>query len=363
MQAERREPFLNNQRKRILIVIFAFLMMYLVGYIINPFSPYWRDYFKRDYLEILIDWGTSFVFCLLISEANIFISNRLNKRIPWTEHPGKRLFLEIALNLSVIPLICLINSFFVYFAIEGQVCVANAADSFEETKDWIYWLATSFIITFVIIGINTGNYLISNWKDAALKATELSRAAVEAELQSLKLQIDPHFVFNNLSVLSELILENQQLGYEYAENFSKIYRYLLVNSKKNTILVQDELKFLCSYIFLIKHRFGEVVTFEINVDEADKQLHMPPFTLQLLVENALKHNKTNEKEPLKISICTNDKAELIIENTLLPIEKPMDSSGIGIENIIRRYRLLSEKEPQIVRSETSFKVIIPLIKL
>jgi LytS/YehU family sensor histidine kinase len=185
---------------------------------------------------------------------------------------------------------------------------------------------------------------------------------MESELQALKLQIDPHFVFNNLSVLSELILENQKLGYEYAENFSKIYRYMLVSSKKNIIPLENELRFLNAYMFLIKHRIGQGVDFEINVSEESKQLYMPPLTLQLLIENALKHNKTNRKHPLLIRIYTNDKNELIVENELLPIEKPLESSGIGIRNIVRRYSLLSEKQPDIVKSENSFKVTIPLIK-
>jgi LytS/YehU family sensor histidine kinase len=219
------------------------------------------------------------------------------------------------------------------------------------------------MISLMIMAINIGNHLILNWKNEAVKSAELNQLVIEAELQSLKLQIDPHFVFNNLSVLSELILESQQLGYEYAENFSRIYRYMLVNSKKDTILLEDELKFLHSYMFLIKHRIGEGVSFSIEVDQESKNLSLPPLTLQLLVENALKHNRTSKKEPLKIKLYTNDKNELIVENTILPIEKPLDSSGIGIKNIIRRYKLLSEKEPEIVRTSHLFIVIIPLLKL
>ena len=116
-------------------------------------------------------------------------------------------------------------------------------------------------------------------------------------------------------------------------------------------------------MFLIEHRFGEAVTFNINVHNDCKHLYMPPLTLQLLVENVLKHNKTTKKAPLHVSIYTNDAQSLIIENTLLPIELPLESSGIGIKNIIRRYNLLSDKEPQIIKTDTSFKVIIPLIKL
>lgn len=221
----------------------------------------------------------------------------------------------------------------------------------------------SLLMSFMIMGINIGSHLIENWKNEVIKSAQLSQAAMEAELQALKLQIDPHFVFNNLSVLSELILENQEIGYKYAENFSKIYRFLLVNSKKNIITLEEELKFLKSYIFLIEQRIGDGVQFLINIDKELKFLQLPPFTLQLLIENALKHNKTNKKEPLIIKIYSNEKQEIIVENNILPIEHPINSSGIGIKNIIRRYNLLSDKEPKTILENQIFKIEIPLLTL
>ena len=195
-----------------------------------------------------------------------------------------------------------------------------------------------------------------------MRAAKLDQVVLEAELQSLKLQIDPQFVYNNLSVLSEIILEDQQLGYEYAENFSKIYRYLLVNSKKDIISLEEELNFLNSYIFLIKNRFGDGVTFEINVNPAKRNFQLPPLTLQLLVENALKHNQTNKKRPLRIKVYTNSQSQLIIENLLIPIENVSESSGIGISNIIKRYDLLSNLQPQIKNDGKTFNVILPLLE-
>lgn len=205
------------------------------------------------------------------------------------------------------------------------------------------------------------NYLISNWKNEALKASELKQVALDAELQSLKLQIDPHFVFNNLSVLSETILKDQMLGYKYAENFSRIYRYLLVNAKKDIITLEQELKFLESYQFLIEHRFSNGVQFHISADESSKILLMPPLTLQLLVENALKHNKTSRKEPLMVRIFTDKAQTLTVENNMLPFAKVQDSLGIGLSNIVRRYQLLSDRPVEISKANNCFKVTIPLL--
>ncbi len=139
-----------------------------------------------------------------------------------------------------------------------------------------------------------------------------------AELQALKLQIDPHFIFNNLSVLSELILEDQQLGYEYSEKFARVYRYLLVNSKKDIIAVEEELKFLDSYIFLIEKRIGEGVIFKIDVQEEYKSMYTLPLSLQLLVENAIKHNQTSKANPLEIHVYTNSESELVVSIHFYP---------------------------------------------
>ena len=164
----------------------------------------------------------------------------------------------------------------------------------QETREIMQQFLITLMVTFLVMVINTGNSILLKWKNTAVRAAESDRIAMEAELQSLKLQLDPHFVFNNLSVLSELILRDQQLGYEYAENFTKIYRYMLVNSKKNIIHLEEEIKFLNAYIFLLKQRVGEGLIFEIDIDRKQYLNSLPPLTLQLLVENAMKHNKTSK---------------------------------------------------------------------
>lgn len=355
-----RDSFLSNSRKRILLVFFALVLLYLVTYIIDPFSSYWNGYFSRP--STIADLLFSFVLCFAYSESSIFISARLNKRISWTVSPTKRFLLESSLIFFSVLLINLIADSVVALVIDTDCGGIWREVSMEETRGMLQWTVVSVMIAFMIMAVNTGNYLIQNWKNAAVHAAELNQLATEAELHSLKLQIDPHFVFNNLSVLSELILEDQQLGYEYAENFSKIYRYMLVNSKRDMISLEDELRFLNSYIFLIENRFGEGVQFEINVAPLALSLYTPPLTLQLLVENALKHNKTNKKDPLLVRIYTENEDTLVVENSCLPIDKTLETSGIGIENIKRRYALLSVRRPQVLQEDNLFKVIIPLIQ-
>lgn len=233
----------------------------------------------------------------------------------------------------------------------------------QETREIMQQFLITLMVTFLIMVINTGNSILLKWKNTAVRAAESDRIAMEAELQSLKLQLDPHFVFNNLSVLSELILRDQQLGYEYAENFTKIYRYMLVNSKKNIIHLEEEIKFLNAYIFLLKQRVGEGLIFEIDIDRKQYLNNLPPLTLQLLVENAMKHNKTSKSDPLHLKIYTNCEHSIVIENNFNPLETNTPSSGIGLENIVRRYRLLGAAKPEIFQDDKIFKVTVPLIEL
>ncbi len=358
------ESLLSDKYKRILIILLAFLLFNLVTFLLDPYDPYWLHYFKEDLGEKIFDLILELIFCILISESSIRVSNKLNNTISWTERPFKRLSFEIGINLIIISVCLLIQNYIYYFFFEiNDPEQAPIQISFEETRGLIQWIVVSVIIAFVIIGINIVDFLIINWKNTLLKTSELDRAVTEAELQALKLQIDPHFVFNNLSVLSELILQNQKIGYDYAENFSKIYRYMLINSRKNFIPLKEELSFLQSYIFLIKQRIGNGVLFEITIDTAYQTLFILPLTLQLLVENALKHNKTQKNNPLEIKIYNNPKKELVVENTLLPIESTIDSSGIGLSNIIRRYSLLTDHQPVITKENTLFRVVVPLISM
>nr|WP_255700795.1 histidine kinase [Flavobacterium sp. F-30] len=221
----------------------------------------------------------------------------------------------------------------------------------------------------MVSALNTGDFLLRNWKNANIKAAqykinaaENKQLLAEIELQSLKLQLDPHFVFNNLSVLSELILKDQQLGYDFTENFAKVYRYLLVNSKKPLVLLKEELEFLDAYLFLIKNRIGDGCDFKIDIDPSKLNMSIPPITLQLFIENALKHNRTEEENPLIVQVYSNENDELIVSNNLLPLIKKAPSTGIGLKNIISRYALLSDREVFVEENNETFTVKVPLIK-
>lgn len=352
-----RDTFLNNNSKRILFVLFAFVMFYLISFLIDPYSEYFQTFFQRPLEQVSTEVVFSLFFCFLISESSIYINSRFNNYLSWIERPIMRMTLQSLVHTLITLLIILMEILLSYFVFGDK----NWEPSRENITGFWQWIIVSVFIALMISGINTVNYLISNWKKTALEAAEYKQAAVEAELQALKLQVDPHFVFNNLSVLSELILEDQQLGYDYAENFSKVYRYLLLNAKRDLITLEEELKFVRSYMFLINSRVGKGVHFQMSIHKDYLKMLVPPLTMQILIENALKHNKTVKSNPLVISIRASEGEELLVSNTMAPLDKQVVSSGIGLNNIINRYKLLSDKIPVIVKEEGTFLVRIPLL--
>ncbi|MEN5085621.1 histidine kinase [Sphingobacterium faecium] len=358
--------FLPTRLRKMLLVFFAFIIFYLVSYILNPYSDFWKEYLQRQPYEIVIEWLVTFLFCYLITESSFLIHKKLNLRVPWTQNKSKRLFLEVILNFGVVVILIMMNMLCFSWIYSD---LPDTDISMEEIKGLLQWMVISLVISFMIISINTVSFLINNWIDTSMEmsrhkihAVELRQASVEAELNTLKLQLDPHFIFNNLSILSELILEDQQLGFEYSENFAKVYRFLLVNSKKNLISLEEEIRFLRSYIFLIENRVGTGVHFTIEIDERSKQLYIPPLTLQLLIENAIKHNATHHKNPLMISIYNPEIDRVVIENTRSPIDRTqIASTGIGLKNINSRFKLLGKKIPEVFQNEHTFMVSIQLI--
>lgn len=355
----------KSKAKRALLITFAFIGSYAASFVIFPHS-YWKDYANLPVSRIIIDVFVSLLFCAVLVELSLFIDSKLNRKIPWMVHPLKRLFIQTLFQIlgPVFLIICIVIIYLMFGGAE-----VNAQSPHVGLREGFYSVISIILWALMSSALNTGDFLLRNWKTATIKAAEFEikaaqnkQLASEIELQALKLQLDPHFVFNNLSVLSELILKDPQLGYEYTENFAKVYRYLLINSKKKLITLGEELKFLDAYLFLINNRIGGGSIFNIDIDDSKLSMLIPPVTLQLFIENALKYNRTEEENPLVINIYSNDEDELVVSNTLLPLIKKHSSTGLGLKNIIDRYALLGDREPIIVQNNETFTIKVPLIK-
>ncbi|REA59754.1 histidine kinase [Dyadobacter luteus] len=359
-------PLMTNRFKSLILPLFSFVMLYMIIYLLDPRDIQFQRYIARPLPALISEWVLAFFCCILNSEFSIYVNKRLNNFLSWFEKPLQRLFTEATLNIGFVFLLILLQIFLMSFVYDYDGDALDCLD--EDVAGFSQWIIASVVIGLMILTFHTGNYLITNWKNTAvlaathqLKAAEHKQAAAEAELEALRLQLDPHFVFNNLSVLSELILEDQKLGYEYAENFSKVYRYLLVNSKKDLIPLENELKFLNAYIFLLKHRVGAGIVFDIDISPDSCRHYIPPMSLQLLIENAIKHNKTRKENPLKIIVRTTAEKELVVINTIDRVDSGKFSSGLGLRNIKLRYTLLSDRHPVVTDDGSLFQVTIPLL--
>nr|WP_228455954.1 2TM domain-containing protein [Chryseobacterium sp. POL2] len=184
--------------------------------------------------------------------------------------------------------------------------------------------------------------------------------SANAQFESLKNQLDPHFLFNSLNVLSALIDENQDQAQKFTLSMSKIYRYVLDQKDKELVSVENELDFAKTYAELLKTRFEDSVEFQFDVPEEDYVLKVVPLSLQLLLENCIKHNFATAAKPLVMKIYT-EKKFLCIENNLQTRELPKDREGIGLLNIVQRYSLLTKENVFIEKSEDYFKVKIPML--
>lgn len=200
------------------------------------------------------------------------------------------------------------------------------------------------------------------WRKATAEAEELKRENLQTQLESLKAQVNPHFLFNSLNTLCSLIVEDPPKAENFLLKLSKVYRYLLISSKDDLATLSAEIKFIHSYYHLLKTRYGNSVYLSTNIDENYLSCKLPSLTLQLLVENAVKHNIMEKERPLKILISITEKGKLIVSNNLQRKLNGVSSNKIGLSNIRKKYKLLKQEDIQITEEAGNFTVELPLIK-
>jgi ligand-binding sensor domain-containing protein len=232
--------------------------------------------------------------------------------------------------------------------------------SFEIMKPlWANAWFILFLFVFVVLAV----FLIMHYREKRLKKIEQQKKEkVEFEFQLLKNQVNPHFLFNSFSTLMALIEEQPAQALEYTEKLSDFFRTILQLKDEDVIPLADELRIIDDYFFLLKKRFGDNLFLEVRIDEKAVQSVIPPMTLQILLENAVKHNVISRDKPLFIKIYSEGK-EIILENNLQPKKTAEVSTGIGLENITKRYRLKSAPDPVFRKSDTHFSVVLPILKL
>jgi len=206
---------------------------------------------------------------------------------------------------------------------------------------------------------------MQQWKIAHVQSNKLQEENLRTQLNSLRMQLDPHFLFNNLNVLSSLIAKDPRTAQHFLDKFADVYRYVLEFKKEELVPVSEELGFVDAYVYLLKKRFEDQLRIEINVPAglADS-FFIPPLSVQLLIENALKHNKLSTENPLHVEVFIEDENWLTVRNTYAPRPEASIKQGkMGLDSIRKRYAYLSALNLKIHQDDSFFVVSLPLLEI
>ena len=234
------------------------------------------------------------------------------------------------------------------------------AKFFSEADLVIHSNSAALFCTIMIIAIYESIYFMHELRHSVEETENLKRENLAAQLNALRTQVNPHFLFNNLNTLSSLIPEDPGQAVDFVQQLSKVYRHILEVKDEKSILLKDELEVLNAYTFLLKTRFDSNLQVNINIPQEKLQKKIVPLSLQILMENAIKHNIVSADKPLHIDVFT-ENGSLVVSNNLQMKKQINESTGIGLDNIRNRYKLLSDAAVRVTENETNFTVSIPLI--
>ena len=294
-------------------------------------------------------WLLSLVLILtvLVWEGNRILQNFSFEKV---SKLLQKLLYRFLASVLLVAVISVLSSFIVGILLKTDIMLPG----FKQT------LGFTFRINLFLHCINAIFQYNRALSYSKIEAEKLKKQSTEAQLEALRHQVNPHFLFNSLNVLSSVIEEDTKLGVKYVNELSKVYRYLLRSENEHLVDLTEEISFLESYTFLLKIRFQQNLNIRIQL-ENPKDQRIPPSTLQLLIENAIKHNEVSKAKPLNISIIQQN-GHLIVENNINLRNEKITSSGVGLENIKNRYTLLASEIPQVEKSEEQFIVRLPAIE-
>ncbi|QZT37534.1 histidine kinase [Halosquirtibacter xylanolyticus] len=349
---------LNSIKGKATITIIVFILGFLT-FSINEFKTFeeFINHFESDnsFIESLVS--------LLLNYIQVEVSIFYIKIISRFNFLGNNKQLELLFKSLILLLFNVITTFIVILLFK-PLCEPKEISEYHFLS---IMYSQMVIITFITSIYHNIFYLEQQLKlekendEVMIKSLKDREIANNAELTALKLQIDPHFMFNNFSILTELIETRTCLASDFLEKLSDVYRYIIQNYSHNFIRIEEEIAFLKAYLFLIKIRYEERINIEISNTVEEIEGEIPPVVLQLLVENAIKHNVASLKHPLTIKIWVEDQL-LIVQNNLNIRKSNYNSTKVGQKNIFRRYELLNIRiKPQIIKSKTSYTVKLPIV--
>ena len=339
---------------RAIVISFTIFFVLLVVRIITG------NKIQFDYY-LLVNFGYTMLYSLSLYFANATIFIYLDKVFKSDRFIPKRIVIGFIASFLVSIVVIFLLRIFEDVLVEGSSFSAFLNN--EEMSNYLVAIIVTFFVTLAFHAF----YFYKAYTENKVKEQKVIAGTASAQFESLKNQIDPHFLFNSLNVLSSLIEENPDNAQKFTTSLSKIYRYVLEQKDKELVPVEEELAFAKTYMNLLKMRFENSITYELPTDEdwiasslSMTEAKVVPLSLQLLLENTIKHNVVSETKPLHIKIYF-ENSYLIVENNLQKKEILQERKGVGLQNIVNRYALISERKVLVEETQTEFKVKIPIL--
>ncbi len=304
--------------------------------------------------EVKLSFLYTIMIALVIWQGNRYLHFSLRTYFDWINKPLQKVgVLMLTIFFYTVPVsVLLLVGWYKLFT--------------NDVVNWSIVTESTLIILIAVIFIThiyETVFLVKESESEMIRNEQLERAKAEAELEALKNQIDPHFIFNSLNTLSHLIEEKPVKARQFNDNLADVYRYILQNKARGLVVWREEAEFLHSYFSLLQIRFDKAIQLnEYFPWELTDQFLIPPISLQILVENAIKHNEFSETTPLVIDISLQQET-LVVHNPIRRKTLRKPSSKIGLQNLMERYKLTTNKEVLIKETETDFTVMLPILKI
>lgn len=331
------------------------------GFLISmPFIGTYVQYIlygERMYKDIRV-WLVSFPILFALAVVSWYSHYRyhtyITSRFPEMQFTARRIICKLFVYpLVMVPSVYIIHGIYAYFHILGYT---------YSTETLKLWMLQGVVVNLIFETLWEVVYFIQQYKESLTEEQLLQQMHTEQEFENLKAQVNPHFLFNCFNTLSGLIGEDKEAAERFLNELSKVYRYLLSANQNDLTTLHSEIRFIESFLELLKTRYGSALRIAINVDEGYYDCLLPSLSLQLLVENAVKHNVVSRSQPLSIELYTSDEPALLVNNTLQVKARKEVSTGIGLRNIQAKYQLLGRGNFEAGVTGDKFEVKLPLIR-
>ena len=308
----------------------------------------------KEPIVLAVSFPIIFFMGYLSWRTHYLYAHAVRKRFPSEHQTKKRILLILPVNLLIMtPSVFLIFYLFHWLHLFGYTV---------DGADLTYGYLVGLIVNIVFESLWELMYIMDRYKESAAEKEMMEMMHLKQEFNNLKQKVNPHFLFNSFNTLSSLITEDEERAEKFLDELSKVYRYLLRNNEKGMSTVDEETKFILSYSQLLETRYGDGFNLEMDISPEARDKQIPSLCLQLLVENAVKHNVVSRHNPIRIVIKTTTDGYLTVENNLnKKTRKSIESTGIGLSNIREKYRLLNHSDVSVTETGEQFRVAIPLI--